>query len=208
MTPLPADPSKFEMEGNLRDNGTPPMQQAIIKWTRIAQTMLDKTTIYPNERWVFFMFSLVLYSIRVHFAQGFYIISYALGIFLLNLVIGFLSPAIDPEEDEDGPVLPTSSEGGEFRPFTRKLPEFKFWLAGTKAVWICLLMTCFRIFDLPVFWPILLMYFILLVFITMKDRVRHMIKHQYVPWDFGKKNYNDVAKVDLSAPQVPSAKGK
>lgn len=35
--------------------------------------------------------------IRVIYAGGWYIISYALGIYLLNLLIGFLSPSIDPE---------------------------------------------------------------------------------------------------------------
>ena len=103
----------------------------------------------------------MLYSI-----QGWYIVSYALGIYLLNLFIAFLTPRIDPaveqdygklkicnwflsyklyhnfdlfirkyfckcfifstDEDEDGPTLPTKSDE-EFKPFIRRLPEFKFW---------------------------------------------------------------------------------
>ena len=54
----------------------------------------------------------------------FYIVTYALGIYNLNLLLGFLTPQIDPESE--GPVLPRNNDE-EFRPFVRKLPEFKFW---------------------------------------------------------------------------------
>ena len=58
------------------------------------------------------------------FLQGFYIITYALSIYNLNLVLGFVTPQTDPELD--GPTLPSQQED-EFRPFQRRLPEFKFW---------------------------------------------------------------------------------
>jgi hypothetical protein len=44
-------------------------------------------------------------------------------IYLLNLLIGFLSPQADPETE--GPALPTKGND-EFKPFIRRLPEFKF----------------------------------------------------------------------------------
>merc|ERR1712187_680697 len=111
-----------------------------------------------------------------------------------NLLIGFVSPAVDP--DEQGPTLPMDDRE-EFRPFSRKLPEFKFWIAAFRAVVLCLLMTFFDVFDLPVFWPILLAYFILLVVLTLKDRVRHMIKHKYVPFSIGKQTYRDLTKMKM-----------
>ena len=43
-----------------------------------------------------------------------------------------------------------------------------------------------RSFNIPVFWPILLMYFIALFFLTMKRQIKHMIKYKYVPFSFGK----------------------
>ena len=58
--------------------------------------------------------------------QGFYIVTYALGIYNLNLLLGFLTPQVDPELE--GPTLPSRAEE-EFRPFVRRLPEFKAWLA-------------------------------------------------------------------------------
>jgi hypothetical protein len=54
-----------------------------------------------------------------------------IGIYLLNMFLAFLTPKIDPsieeeEENEEGPTLPTRNDE-EFRPFIRRLPEFKFW---------------------------------------------------------------------------------
>ncbi|KAH8054504.1 hypothetical protein JL722_8853 [Aureococcus anophagefferens] len=45
--------------------------------------------------------------------------------------------------------------------------------------------------EIPVFWPILLIYFFALFFLTMKRQIKHMIKHKYVPWSWGKKSYLD-----------------
>lgn len=50
--------------------------------------------------------------------------TYGLGIYNLNLLIGFLTPRNDM--DSEGPQLPTTNDQ-EFRPFIRILPEFKFW---------------------------------------------------------------------------------
>jgi len=68
----------------------------------------------------------------VYFAQGWYIVTYALGIYLLNLFLAFLQPKFDPSleaadtAEEGGPMLPTRSDD-EFKPFVRRLPEFKAW---------------------------------------------------------------------------------
>ena len=108
---------------------------AFCQWTSSAslsfQHFLDKTTPYLLYRWIAFFFIAVLYVVRVYLVEGFYVISYALGIYLLNLLIGFLSPQVDPELQDlsDGPTLPTR-ETDEFRPFVRRLPEFKFWFFG------------------------------------------------------------------------------
>jgi hypothetical protein len=41
----------------------------------------------------------------------------------------------------------------------------------------------------PVFWPILLLYWIVLFVLTMKRQIRHMIKYRYVPFSLGKQRY-------------------
>ena len=58
-----------------------------------------------------------LNTVSVSLVAGLYITTYGLGIYALNLLIGFLSPASDP--DTDGPTLPTSRDD-EFRPFVRR----------------------------------------------------------------------------------------
>jgi hypothetical protein len=89
----------------------------------------------------------------------------------------------------------------------------------TKATLIAVICTFFEVFNVPVFWPILLLYFITLFMITMKRQIavslspvvlfacslvftnsnrrsslllndaQHMIKYQYLPWTTGKTKY-------------------
>lgn len=95
-------------------------------WRRY-QYFLDKSTPHTVYRWIGTVVIVLIYILRVYYVQGFYIISYGLGIYLLNLLIGFLSPLVDPEmEVSAGPLLPTKGSD-EFKPFIRRLPEFKFW---------------------------------------------------------------------------------
>ena len=44
--------------------------------------------------------------------------------------------------------------------------------------------------EVPEFWPILLLYWIILFFMTMKQQIKHMIKHRYIPVTIGKKKYD------------------
>eukprot|EP01039_Chlorochromonas_danica_P008196 gene8196-9041_t len=153
------------------------------------QYLLDKSSPHILYRWIGFCLLFAIYGARVYVANGWFIVTYGLGIFLLNQLIGFLSPQFDPEENDIDTGLPVS-ESDEFRPFARRLPEFKFWYTCTRATLIALVMTFFTVFDVPVFWPILLLYFIVLFFITMKRQIAHMIKYKYVPFSFGKTVYN------------------
>jgi hypothetical protein len=59
----------------------------------------------------------------------------------------------------------------------------------TAGLCVALFCTMFSFLDLPVFWPILLMYFVILTVIQLKARIRHMIKHRYVPFSLGKPKY-------------------
>lgn len=221
---------------------------------------MDKSVLYLKSRWIGLLVTLLLFVFRIYALDGFFIVAYGLGIFLLNLFIGFLSPQVrcmsqrlgsldavvenfaslsaknprrsslcdvpplqeDPEGAEDMKLPSKTSE--EFRPFVRKVPEFKFWcvlgafiarlpggssaralfllcvlcvgyvrFSAAKATAMSILLTFFDIFDVPVFWPILLFYFLVLFGLTMKKQVAHMRKFGYVPWSFGKKKYTDVS---------------
>ncbi|KAK4770556.1 hypothetical protein SAY87_031088 [Trapa incisa] len=179
------------MEGVVREGAS--AVAPIAKWrndfSRLFQYYLDRSTPHMTERWLGTLAVAVIYILRVYFIQGFYIVSYGLGIYILNLLIGFLSPKVDPEmEVLDGASLPTKGSD-EFKPFVRRLPEFKFWYAITKAFCIAFMMTFFSVFDVPVFWPILLIYWMALFVLTMKRQIMHMIKYKYIPFDMGKQKY-------------------
>uniref|UniRef100_I1MVT6 Protein RER1 n=1 Tax=Glycine max TaxID=3847 RepID=I1MVT6_SOYBN len=105
---------------------------AMSRWKFAAwrqyQHLLDKSTPHVGRRWLGFAAVALLYLLRVYFVEGFYVVSYGLGIYILNLLIGFLSPQVDPETailNADDPILPIAASD-EFRPFVRRLPEFKF----------------------------------------------------------------------------------
>ncbi|CAM4762590.1 unnamed protein product [Rotaria magnacalcarata] len=96
------------------------------------QYYLDRITPYTNSRWLLNLFLLIIFFFRIVYIKGFYIIAYGLGILLLNQLILFLTPKLDlslrnTDEDDDALNLPTRSTD-EFRPFIRRLPEFKFCL--------------------------------------------------------------------------------
>ncbi|KAI0177671.1 retrieval of early ER protein Rer1 [Pestalotiopsis sp. NC0098] len=168
------------------------------KIQRQYQAYLDKSTPFVTYRWVGTAVTLMIFFLRVFVAQGWYIVAYALGIYLLNLFLAFLQPKFDPSVEaldssmdmEDGSAggLPTKQDE-EFRPFIRRLPEFKFWHAATRAVVIAFLCSWFEVFNVPVFWPVLVMYWIILFVLTMRKQIQHMIKYKYVPFSFGKAKY-------------------
>ncbi|KAF3439005.1 hypothetical protein FNV43_RR17280 [Rhamnella rubrinervis] len=182
---------------------------ALSRWsfnvTRRYQHFLDKSTPHVLNRWIACFAVAFVYLVRVYFVQGFYIVSYGLGIYILNLLIGFLSPQVDPEIQDlsDGPSLPTRGSD-EFRPFVRRLPEFKFWYSLIKAFCIAFVMTFFSAFDVPVFWPILLFYWIVLFVMTMRRQITHMIKYRYVPFSFGKQRYDRKRGSSADSTSLPS----
>ncbi|KAI5949536.1 hypothetical protein KGF54_005413 [Candida jiufengensis] len=168
------------------------------------QKFIDESVPYTAYRWYAFGGLISLFLLRIFLSQGWYIICYALGIYLLNLFLAFLTPKFDPsleqemknESIEEGNIPEDlnnnenlSENDEEFRPFIRRLPEFKFWYNAIRATLLSIILTFFTIFDIPVFWPILLMYFIILFTLTMRKQIQHMIKYKYLPFDLGKTKY-------------------
>ena len=126
-----------------------------------------------------------------------------LAIYLLNLLLAFLQPRFDPSLQDDlladeieegatdsGPTLP-SQRDDEFRPFVRRLPEWQFWyvshplrstqrdsvgfrLSSTRAVIVSLFLTTSEMFDVPVYWPILVVYFCVLFLLTMRRQIQYV----------------------------------
>ncbi|GAA0152634.1 hypothetical protein LIER_11065 [Lithospermum erythrorhizon] len=102
---------------------------------------------------------------------------------------------VDPADE--GLSLPTRGND-DFR------PEFKFWHSLVKAICIAFVLTFFSAFDVPVFWPILLFYWLVLFISTMKRQIMHMIKHKYVPFTLGKQIRYTGKKASSSADAILS----
>jgi hypothetical protein len=60
--------------------------------------------------------------------NGYYALTYCIGIHFLNSFIGFISPLEDPEDNlnEENSFL-HQRNNEEFKPFQRKVKEYQFW---------------------------------------------------------------------------------
>ncbi|ELQ76227.1 Golgi proteins involved in ER retention (RER) [Trachipleistophora hominis] len=157
------------------------------------QYYLDKTAPKKLERWVFFSCVLVLYFIRILYIQTHYLVTYVLSIYLLHGLIGFCTPQEesipDPFDNIDEEVYIPQTVDDEFRPFMRRLPEFDFWWLSVRLVLISFLTTFSSLFDIPVYAPILVIYFIVISLLTAKNLYRHMKKYNYNPFYVAKESY-------------------
>lgn len=200
-------------------------RMAILRSDRYFQHLLDRIAPFKLYRWLGLIALLLLFLLRMVILEGFYIVAYVLFIFILNQFILFLQPkdraallartasaansdstsATDDAENREN-ALPTLDDE-EFRPFVRRLPEFKFWYSTTYATFLSLCATFFTAFDVPVFWPLLLFYFIVLFVATMRRQWLDMKRLKYVPWDIGNKKVykSDPKRVSVVRAQAPSA---
>ena len=179
-----------EESKNINDNNNISEKSTLEKIGLYFNTINDKIIIYRKSRWLAIAILSIIYFIRVFYKKGYYALTYCIGIHFLNSFIGFISPLDDPEDElgEDNSYLPQRTNE-EFRPFQRKIREFSFWNLMFWTFFVSIFFTFFECFDIPVFWPLLLVYFLLIFFIIMKRQIKHMIKYKYLPWDTGKKNY-------------------
>ena len=142
----------------------------------------DKIIIYPLERWLITAILFLIYLIRIVLTKAFACLTYCIGIHLLNSFIGFISPLDDPEDydlDNDDSFLPQKNNE-EFKPFYRKVKEYTFWSRVSLTLFISIICTFFKGFDIPVFWPLLLVYFFLIFGLVMKRQIQHMIKYYFI----------------------------
>ena len=180
-----------EENKNINNNNENISEKSFFEKIKIYLNSLnDKIIIYRAERWGVVAILAVIYFIRIFRKKGYYALTYCIGIHFLNSFIGFISPLDDPEEElgEDNSYLP-QRRNEEFRPFQRKVKEFSFWSMMFWTFLVSIFFTFFEAFNIPVFWPLLLIYFLLIFFLIMRRQIQHMIKYNYLPWDSGKKNY-------------------
>jgi hypothetical protein len=167
----------------------------------LLQTCLDKAVMHGKERWAVLFALLLLYIVRVIRNQSHYLITYCLFLYLLHGFIGFCTP-IDSDipdpldiEEADNTYVPeehVKRSADESKPFMRRLPEFEYWYLSTRAVSASLFATFFEIFNIPVYTPILVVYFVVLVWLTAIKIKKHMEKYRYNPFTNAKKIYRSV----------------
>lgn len=178
----------------------------INKMRLIIQAINDKIQFYTKRRWITICFLCSIYFLRLIITRGYQALTYCIGIHFLNSFIGFISPMIDPEGDEfdeeNKSYLPQNNSQ-EFRPFQRKVKEYHLWQAIFLTLLVGNIMTFFPALDVPVFWPLLLIYFLMIFFITMRNQIAHMMKYNYLPWDIGKIQYSHT-KLPRTDPDLPS----
>ncbi len=79
---------------NESEAASSPQAGMIESFTRKYQYLLDKSSPHVLYRWIFFVLLLAGYFLRVYYLNGWFIVTYGLGIYLLNQFIGFLSPQV------------------------------------------------------------------------------------------------------------------
>ena len=156
----------------------------------------DKLFSFRKARWYVIVGLSLTYLVRLFLTKGYQALTYCIGIHFLNSFIGFISPSVDPEEnainfDATNPssYLPQSNSE-EFKPFQRKVKEFQLWEAMFYTLVVSNVITFFPLFDIPVYWPLLLFYFVVVFVLTMKHQIKQMMKYNYLPWDVGKVQYS------------------
>lgn len=166
----------------------PEMVQKLIitksEFSMQMESLILKTKPYKLYRWIAYGVLALIFVLRLTIERRFYTIGYVAGIYSVNCLVLFLSPKLDPElYGRD--VLPSATDD-DYRPFVRKLPEFVLWQRLMMCAVIVHVATLFPFLDPPVYGPLLLVYLIIVVALSFRARIAHMIRNNYVPFDWGK----------------------
>lgn len=168
----------------------------------MIQAYADKSVGLVKHRWTCFLFLLVIFLWRIVYTGGYRLVTYCLFLYFLHCFIGFCTPIdseipdpFDIEEEETVSTVPIKKSGDETKPFIRRLPEFDYWLQSIKACIGAISATFFPIFNIPVFTPLLLIYFLGLVYLTAVRIRKHMDRYKYNPFFNAKKIYKGIVEI-------------
>ncbi|CAD8180106.1 unnamed protein product [Paramecium octaurelia] len=158
------------------------------KYSMKYRRIIDKLIMHPGKRWFLCAFFLFVYINRLIETQSYFVVSYMLGIQIIQSLLRYFTPLGLPDiEDEDEDVNIQLPQHTDDRPLIRSMPEISLWEQIIFAMILSNLATFFQIFDLPVYWPFLFSYFILVIIITFKKYLKHMQKYGYSWGDFSKR---------------------
>lgn len=164
-------------------DASPTFSQRYQKVSRMIQRKMDASVPHPGMRWSVAAILLLLYIGRIAFIGGFYLVSYVVSIRLLFLCVEMITPSVPIDTP-----LPTARED-DARPFVPKKQEFIVWKHSCITIAAGLAATLFSFLDIPAYWPILVVYVLILIVTTIGGEVRKMMRYGYVPWNTGKKKF-------------------
>ena len=65
----------------------------------------------------------------------------------------------------------------------------ELWKELMSGTCIAAFFSCFDAADLEIYWPLLLFYFVFMTLFLCRFKIEHMIRYNYIPFDFGKTKY-------------------
>ena len=120
----------------------------------------------------------ILFWYRIISQQAWFILAYALAIYHLTLIIRFLTPKNQDCHDLNNDSVNLSE--------LRALSLSKLWFLSTLSTSIALIGTLFDSLDIPVFGPVLIVYFVILLAISCR-RLHKNLHDKYgitsITWD-------------------------
>ena len=120
----------------------------------------------------------ILFWYRIISQQAWFILAYALAIYHLTLMIRFLTPKTQDCHDLNNDSVNLSE--------LRALSLSKLWFSSTLSTSIALIGTLFDSLDIPVFGPVLIVYFVILLAISCR-RLHKNLHDKYgitsITWD-------------------------
>jgi hypothetical protein len=176
---------------SLQHTATSIKAKVITKGLRIIQSLIDRTTLFPTQRWLVLglVFLYFLYRIIRYDYLG---LLYFFGLYIIYLVVQYFTPSGLPDPDDDtcedriglDEQLGVFESGERDRPVLRALDEFNLWKNLIGIGLLSLGCTMFELFLVPVYWPFLLTYFVWLIGLAVVKHHRHMELYGYRLGDF------------------------
>ncbi|KAI5152152.1 hypothetical protein ENBRE01_2607 [Enteropsectra breve] len=150
----------------------------------LYQLAADNIKPYRRTRWTVFAALGLYFFCRIVKKDSHWLAAYVLCIYLIQCFILFATPKdssipdpFEAEEELQEYVAPT--EENSHRPFIRNLPEYNFWTTVIQYLLIAHAVICFDFTNLPVYIPILVLYFVFMVIATVVKLWEHSSKYKY-----------------------------
>lgn len=149
----------------------------------LNQLVTDRLSPQLTFRWGFTGTLVLLYIYRIIKIKSHAVVTYCAAVYFLHAFILFATPKDqnipDPFEATNEDEYNPSNIDNDFKPYVRRLPEYSFWVFATQIVLSAFALTLFEFADIPVFIPILVMYFVFIVCMTTYKLRAHSRKFRY-----------------------------